>query len=41
VRILIDLEALNDKKVWDASQYHKVQGFVFDKLIAKIHISLI
>jgi len=34
VRILLDLEALNDQKVWDASEYHKVQGFVYDKLIA-------
>jgi hypothetical protein len=34
VRILLDLEALNDHKVWDASEYHKVQGFVYDKLIA-------
>jgi len=34
VRILLELEALNDQKVWDASEYHKVQGFVYDKLIA-------
>ncbi|HZA68192.1 MAG TPA: CRISPR-associated endoribonuclease Cas6 [Nitrososphaeraceae archaeon] len=34
MRILLQLEALNDQKVWDASEYHKVQGFVYDKLIA-------
>jgi CRISPR-associated endoribonuclease Cas6 len=34
LRILLDLEALNDQKVWGASEYHKVQGFVYDKLIA-------
>jgi len=33
VRILLDLEALKDQKVWDASEYHKVQGFVYDRLI--------
>lgn len=34
MRILLELEALNDQKVWDANEYHKVQGFVYDKLIA-------
>jgi CRISPR-associated endoribonuclease Cas6 len=34
LRILLYLEALNDQNVWDASQYRKVQGFVYDKLIA-------
>jgi CRISPR-associated endoribonuclease Cas6 len=34
LRILLDLEALNDQKVWDAGEYRKVQGFVYDKLIA-------
>ncbi len=34
MRILLQLEALNDQKVWDASEYHKVQGFVYDRLIA-------
>lgn len=34
MRILLDLEALNDQKVLDASEYHKVQGFVYDKLIS-------
>ena len=34
MRILLQLEALNDQKVWDASEYHKVQGFIYDKLIA-------
>jgi CRISPR-associated endoribonuclease Cas6 len=34
VRILLDLEALNDQKVLDASEYHKIQGFVYDKLIS-------
>lgn len=33
MRILLDLEALNDQRVWGASEYHKVQGFVYDKLI--------
>lgn len=35
MRILLDLEALNDQKVWDASDYRKVQGFVYDKLIGR------
>ena len=35
MRILLDLEALHDQKVWDASGYHKLQGFVYDTLIAK------
>ena len=34
MRILLELEALKDQKVWGASEYHKVQGFVYDKLIA-------
>jgi CRISPR-associated endoribonuclease Cas6 len=34
VRILLDLEALNDQKVLDGSEYHKVQGFVYDTLIS-------
>ena len=34
MRILLELEALNDQKIWDASEYHKLQGFVYDKLIA-------
>jgi CRISPR-associated endoribonuclease Cas6 len=34
MRILLELEALNDQKIWDASEYHKIQGFVYDKLIA-------
>ncbi|MGB0026289.1 MAG: hypothetical protein WBP64_05575 [Nitrososphaeraceae archaeon] len=34
MRILLELEALNDQNIWDASEYHKVQGFVYDKLIA-------
>jgi CRISPR-associated endoribonuclease Cas6 len=34
VRIPLDLEALNDQKVLDASEYHKVQGFVYDTLIS-------
>jgi CRISPR-associated endoribonuclease Cas6 len=39
VRILLDLEALNDQKVWDGSEYHKIQGFVYDKLIANTEFS--
>jgi hypothetical protein len=31
--ILLDLEAIKDEKVWEASEY-QVQGFVYDKLIA-------
>jgi len=34
LRILLNLEALNDQQVWNPSEYHKVQGFVYDKLIA-------
>lgn len=34
MRILLDLEALNDQKVLDANEYHKVQGVVYDKLIS-------
>ncbi|MFZ0513685.1 MAG: CRISPR-associated endoribonuclease Cas6 [Candidatus Nitrosopolaris sp.] len=34
MRILLELKALNDQKVWGTSQYHKVQGFIYDKLIA-------
>jgi CRISPR-associated endoribonuclease Cas6 len=34
MRILLDLEALSDQTTWDSSQYHKVQGFIYDKLIA-------
>jgi CRISPR-associated endoribonuclease Cas6 len=34
LRILLGLEALNDQTTWDNSQYRKVQGFVYDKLIA-------
>ncbi len=34
MRILFELKAINDQNVWDASEYHKVQGFVYDKLIA-------
>lgn len=30
----MELEALNDQKVWSVSEYHKVQGFVYDKFIA-------
>ena len=30
----LELEALNDQKIWDASEYHKIQGFVYDKLVA-------
>jgi CRISPR-associated endoribonuclease Cas6 len=33
LRILLDLEALSDQTVWDSSQYRKVQGFIYDKLI--------
>jgi CRISPR-associated endoribonuclease Cas6 len=33
LRILLDLEALNDQKVYGASEYNKVQGFVYDNLI--------
>lgn len=33
MRILLHLEAVKDQKVWGASEYHKVQGFVYDKLI--------
>ena len=39
MRILLDLEALNDQKVLDASEYHKVQGFVYDKLISNTAIN--
>ena len=41
MRILLELEALNDQNIWDASEYHKVQGFVYDKLIANTDFSLI
>ena len=34
MRILLDLEALSDQTAWDSSQYRKVQGFVYDKLVA-------
>jgi CRISPR-associated endoribonuclease Cas6 len=34
LRILLGLEALSDQTAWDNSQYRKVQGFVYDKLIA-------
>jgi CRISPR-associated endoribonuclease Cas6 len=34
LRILLDLEALSDQTTWGSNQYRKVQGFVYDKLIA-------
>jgi CRISPR-associated endoribonuclease Cas6 len=34
LRILLDLEALNDQQVLHASEYHKIQGFVYDQLIS-------
>jgi CRISPR-associated endoribonuclease Cas6 len=34
LRILLGLEALSDQTAWDNSQYRKVQGFIYDKLIA-------
>jgi CRISPR-associated endoribonuclease Cas6 len=34
LRILLDLEALNDQQVLSASEYHKIQGFVYDQLIS-------
>jgi CRISPR/Cas system endoribonuclease Cas6 (RAMP superfamily) len=33
LRILLNLEALNDQKVHDINDYRKVQGFVYDRLI--------